>query len=280
MGKQKPGYVFGWKYGGDGYQLYVQQRTKKTREDDIPSGYDKCSWWPTNKLECATRFKSTEECLSYFREIYWVNENDKSADHFIYGGALQIFMETPSGLCQVKPLEQLPLFDLEALTTIPVFDNRNGETSPSRIDILQEKGFSHDEAKILAAGFILVRYNREEKRVDLATPKGPVPDSWLKGLPEKTYAAAERSLGYLLDAPSYIQVDENGYAERSSHKSIKKLVDAGFEFYRQEGVMKGHGTPRIKIASKNWGTWRKFESGAEVVDAWTELMKNEKALQG
>lgn len=266
---RKPGYIFGWYYNGNGHCLYVQKRTPRTPKEEIPPGYEESAWWPTEHEERATRFKGVEECLAYFREIYWI-KGEAEADRFIRN-VLYILKETPFGLLRVQHEEQLSLFDL-----LP----QASALSP-RIEALGRKGFSLDEAKILAAGFNLVRYVREEKRIDSALPDGPEPDTWLKGLPDKTFAAAEKRLAAILEAPREIFVSEGCVSTAyKGNKSWGKLTLAGFDFYRKEGVTPGHGTPRIKCYSRNWGTWEKFETPAQVEAAWEELMKNEKALEG
>lgn len=144
---------------------------------------------------------------------------------------------------------------------------------------LEGRGFYSDEAKILCAGFSLVRYAREEKRIYQVLTDGPITYCWLKGLPFATYAAAEKTLAQLLlTNPLCIQVSESGQV--TGYKNINKLGAAGFDLYRSEGIIPGHGTPRIKCFSKNWGNWNKYASGEEVKAAWDELMKDKKALQG
>lgn len=145
----------------------------------------------------------------------------------------------------------------------------------------QERGFSVDESKILAAGFVLVRYTQEDKTIDIADP-----EEWKSGWvphedsPFKTYAAAERAMSDMLKHPQCICVSSDCGEASSGGRTREKLSKAGFDFYRVEGTIPGHGTPRIKAWSKNWGTWNKYVSGAEVEAAWAELMKDDKALVG
>lgn len=133
--------------------------------------------------------------------------------------------------------------------------------------------YSRDEFKILAAGFSLVKYFREQKtlRLSAADPS----HGWVELDPFTTFAAAERKLKELKEKGN-IESDINGKIDR--HNSLSA---AGFEFYRFEGVIPGHGiAPRIKQGSKNWGTWAKYETPEELKMAWSELMQNPKALEG
>lgn len=144
-----------------------------------------------------------------------------------------------------------------------------------------QQGFSRDEAKLLHAGLSLVRYNREAKTIDLISSgedseKGVV--AWLKheSSPFATYSAAERELKSILSEKGTIEVTLEGQV--TGHKE-SELEAAGFGLYRVEGIVPGHGTPRIKIWP-NWCTWNKYNSPSECKAAWDELMKDEKALQG
>ena len=104
--QQKPGFLFGWKYGGDGYQIYIQRKNKNTEVNDIPSGYDKCSWWTTHKTESATRFKNIGVCIKYLHEI-----RQEEARSMLIEGRIQFFTDTPYGVKQVPaPLQQPTLF--------------------------------------------------------------------------------------------------------------------------------------------------------------------------
>ena len=156
--------------------------------------------------------------------------------------------------------------------------NSAGERALS-LNSYTQLGFSRDEAKLLLAEFTLVRYDREEKVIYFAEPDGDH-SYWNRHVmsPFATYAAAERELKSLLSMLGYIEVTIEGLVNLG-HKN-RELSDAGFDLYRSEGIMPGHGSPRIKCLSKNWGTWQKYETGEEVQAAWDELMKNEKALQG
>jgi len=140
-------------------------------------------------------------------------------------------------------------------------------------------GFSRDEAKLLLAEFTLVRYDREEKAIHFAEPDEDQ-SYWSPHImsPFATYVAAEKELKSLLSMLGYIEVTMEGLVH-PGHKH-RELSDAGFDLYRSEEIVMGHGTPRIKCFSKNWGTWKKYETSEEVQTAWDELMKDEKALQG
>ena len=157
--------------------------------------------------------------------------------------------------------------------------NSANEPDPS-INTYIVQGFSRDQAKLLLAGFTLVRYGRTEKVIYLAVPDEGK-SHWFKhvGSPFATYTAAEKELKDLLSMLGYIEVTSDGLVLVTGRKH-SELSAAGFDLYRSEGIVQGHGTPRIKCFSKNWGTWQKYETGEEVQAAWDELMKNEKALQG
>lgn len=147
-----------------------------------------------------------------------------------------------------------------------------------------EMGFSRDESKLLLAGYSLVRYDRPAKNIDVIS-SGEDRDAgciaWLKHerSPFATYSSAERELKSILSQPFYIEVTMAG--EVTGHKQ-SELLAAGFDLYRSEGIIPGHGhgSARIKCFSKGWGTWKKFDTAEECRAAWDELMKEEKALQG
>lgn len=104
--KKKPGYVYGWKYGGDGYQLYIQLKDKNTAENDIPPGYGRCTWWPTHKIDTATRFRNVEACI---KNLHVIRPDESKA--MLAEGRIQFFVETPYGIKQVsQPLQQPTLF--------------------------------------------------------------------------------------------------------------------------------------------------------------------------
>lgn len=105
---QKLGYIFGWRYGGDSFDLYVQRREKNTPEEDVPPGYSKCSWWVTHNPGKATHFKSLSDCIDYWRKIHWQPEE---TEMHIYDGFLQFFAVGPTGTHRVPgPTRQLALF--------------------------------------------------------------------------------------------------------------------------------------------------------------------------
>jgi len=173
--------------------------------------------------------------------------------------------------------EQLSIFDLE--------EQNLQETSSLQklINMYQDAGLKPDEAKILAAGFILVRYIREEKTVYERLPGDKWHLGWLKlmGSPFATFTQAERQLAAILKDPQVIQVrPETGEVITGTGRCYDKLVLAGFDLYRSEGIVAGHGRPRIKCYTKGWGNWKKFETGKECQKAWDELMLTDKALQG
>ena len=129
---------------------------------------------------------------------------------------------------------QLPLFAL------PIEQAPAG-LSPSLPSVaeLQKKRFALDEAKILRAGFSLVRYDRAEKKV-LKTCKDPLLGWFLVGV-YPTFAAAERQLKECLADPYSVEVTASGTVMNSN--GWAKLRAAGFESYRAEGIVPGHGTP-------------------------------------
>jgi DNA polymerase-3 subunit beta len=173
----------------------------------------------------------------------------------------------------------MPLRDDSLTVTVAspperVVDNQ----SPSISGYIQQ-GFSRDEAKLLLAGFILVRYHRPEKAIWTAFPLNGKA-TWCHHVrsPFETYSLAERQLKEALSQPGYIEVSMTG--EVHAGQKHRELFAAGFDLYRSEGIISGHGTPRIKCASKNWGSWQKYDSGEEAQTAWDELMKSDKALKG
>ena len=139
---------------------------------------------------------------------------------------------------------------------------------------LMKWSWSRDEAKLLAAGFRLVRLDREMKRIDTSCHNPRL--YWTPDTIRETFAAAERDLKQAVEGPeNFIAVSMNGGAGRCA-----KLDSAGFTFYRVEGLTGHHEQCRIKVGP-NWSTWKKFDTPAECQAAWNELMDNDpKALEG
>jgi hypothetical protein len=174
------------------------------------------------------------------------------------------------------PDQQLSIFDLSEQTLPEVSANQK------LIDLYRCGGLFPDEAKILVAGFTLLRYIREDKSISSITPEiPPRRDIWSQVVSAQfaTYSQAERNLAASLKDPQTVQVSPTT-GEIVNGGDRNKLILAGFDFYRTEGIIQGHGTPRIKCASKGWGTWQKYETAGEVKAAWEELMKDEKVLNG
>jgi hypothetical protein len=103
----KKGFVFGWKYGGNGYQLYIQIYPAKMKPEDKPAGMAKCVWGVTAKLEEAHRFKDMDDCLAFYRSRHqWPEDYEVN----IWNGKVQFFQVTDTGIHQVMPVEQPSLF--------------------------------------------------------------------------------------------------------------------------------------------------------------------------
>lgn len=267
----KPAYVLGWKYGGNEYQQYLQRREKDTPDSDVDAGYDKYSWWPTRAADKGSRFKTVDAALAYFRKIFWYHPPEGNVETFIYGGHLQIFESGPAGLRQIPRLtRQKSLFDnLPALVIV--------EKQPDLIKIPAAADcFTRDETKILRAGFVLVRYDRDKKTIQRTWDDSR--RGWAPAIPFNTYAVAEKTLKEMLKIDTMIEVSLDGKANMTT--SSKKLYAAHFDFYRSEGIIPGHGYPRIKQGRKNWATWEKYESAIECQVGWDMLMSGEMALQG
>jgi hypothetical protein len=272
MNPLKPAYIIGWKYGGNEYQQYLQRLEKNTPENDVPPGCAQCSWWPTRYADKGTRFKSIDAALTYFRKIFWYQPPEGNAETFIYDGSLQIFEDGAAGLRQIPRLtRQTSLF-----ASMP--EPEVVEQQPCLIQMPETADcFNCDEHKLLVAGYILVKYNRELKTIQQTYI--PPKRGWAPSVTFGTFAAAERTLKEALAADNVVEVCLEDEVNMTS--SSKKLYAAGFEFYRSEGIIPGHGiSPRIKQGSKNWSTWGKYESPEELKAAWVELMKDQKALNG
>lgn len=252
----KPCYIFGWMSAGTDTQRPAQLYVERVGKD----------WGVSHDPADAYRFKSVDAILTYYRKIGHVHGDPEAR---IYDGSLMIFEHGPAGLRQIPRLtRQGSLFD-----NPPPFVEE-------QIDLLQgddgSSTYSADELKILNAGFALVRYDRDNKTVQCT--REDYLCGWAPPIPFITYAAAEKTLKGMLAADNVVEVLSGGNVNMTT--SSKKLRTAGFEFYRSEGIIPGHGYPRIKIGSKNWGTWAKYETGAECQSAWDELMKDPKALVG
>lgn len=175
---------------------------------------------------------------------------------------------------------QLFLLTEQEMTPTPRLEiiEPSAPSGPSIKDLMKKGAsrFTRDEAKILAAGFHLVKYNRAEKSVHKICTN-PMLGWYLFGI-SKTYAEAERRVKELLVNPLCIEVSGDGTA--TGHVSNHRLSAAGFQFYRSEGIIRGHGTPRIKIGP-NWTTLEKFGTDKQCKKAWDVLMEGDlKALQG
>ncbi len=137
--------------------------------------------------------------------------------------------------------------------------------SPTTIQLtfneLMGWGYKRNEAKILAAGFQLVKYDRYEKQLSVTAvdPRA----GWLHLLARETFSAAERDLETMI-TDGMIYISGNIIAAVPSHKCISALRDKGFEFYRKEDL-------RIKYGS-GWRTWKKFSTPEECTTAWDTLM--------
>lgn len=147
------------------------------------------------------------------------------------------------------------------------------KAGPIAVDILIEVGFSRNAAKLLMAGFSLVSYEREAKTIYATAPN--LRDGWIALDPFTTYAQAERALDRMLEDPGVVAISRN---KKGSITGGAKHLH-GFTFYRSEGIMQGHGTPRIKMGP-NWTTWKKFDNSEECAAAWEHLLQNDpKALE-
>lgn len=140
--------------------------------------------------------------------------------------------------------------------------------------------FSRDELKVLAAGFQLAEYSREEKMVwhsvfDLDNDY----KLWTVAGTYPTYAAAERKLKEL-KASGCIETGLDGKISMSDWFK-NGLRDAGFEFYRVYGL-RNHDQEgfSIRAGSKNWSICQRATSKEELQTAWDQLMLTEKALEG
>jgi len=146
------------------------------------------------------------------------------------------------------------------------------------ISLLVKKGFTRDEAKVLVAGFSLVKYFREEKKV-IASCKDPLLGWYLVGI-KTTYAAAERELKDRLQDAMTVESCVEGKIVMNT--SAKKLYAAGFDFFRMRGVDLQYGeSPKIVQGRSNWSTWGKYETVPAMVKEWFGVvMPDPKALQG
>lgn len=138
--------------------------------------------------------------------------------------------------------------------------------------------FSRDESKVLAGGFNLVKYSRDEKMIWISetTPYA----LWAVVDTFNTYAAAERKLKEL-KAAGYIETSLTGKIIMTGWNQPGGLLKAGFEFYRCYGLNPFDQVCCIKIGSKNWSNMAKYTDENELQKAWIELMATDpKALEG
>jgi hypothetical protein len=137
--------------------------------------------------------------------------------------------------------------------------------------------FSRDQLKLLAAGFQLVRYTRDEKKIE-QSEADPV-NGWCTHEPFSTYAAAERKLKKCKNSGD-IETDLAGKIVMSGWNRPGGLIKQGFEFYRCYGLHSYDTSFCIKVGSKNWSNLAKYPDAAALRIAWDELMKDPKALEG
>lgn len=258
---KKTAYIFGWMSTELPERPSAQLYVYKQRND----------WGVTYDPAEASRFKSVEAVLDWYRANGGVHGDPETNS---YNGHLKIFEDGPLGLRPVpRPTRQGGLFDkLPSLEIV--------EKQPDLIRLPEAADcFTPDERKLLAACYVLVKYDREQKTIQQTYI--PPKKGWAPSVAFQTYAAAERTLKEALAAENVVEVGLDGKVNMSSC-SRNRLLAAGFDFYRSEGVTPGHGhdVPRIKQGSKNWGTWEKYETPEELQVAWDELMKDGKALQG
>lgn len=136
---------------------------------------------------------------------------------------------------------------------------------------------SRDELKVIAAGFPLVKYFREEKIIRVS--EAELANGWCELPPFATYAQAERKLK-ALKAEGHIESNLDGTIVMSGWNQPSGLKQAGFEFYRMYGHETYHTSQCIKLGSKNWSNWQKFTDREETLQAWYQLMQDPKALEG
>ena len=194
--------------------------------------------------------------------------------------ALQASIKSVVGYCGKPPVGQDPKKDIkDVLAALTTFTKTLVPASQPALlpETATSTLYTRDETKILHMGFILVRYDRDKKTVQRTWDNSR--QGWAPAIPFNTYAAAKRTLKDMLKIDNVVEVHLDGKANRTS--SSKKLYAAGFDFYRTDGIIPGHGTaPRIKCGSKGWGTLEKFETAKECQQAWDELMKDDRALEG
>lgn len=138
---------------------------------------------------------------------------------------------------------------------------------------------SRDELKVVAAGFPLVKYFREEKtiRVSEADPA----NGWIELPAFATYAQAERKLKALKEE-GHIESSVDGTIVMTGWNIPGRIKDAGFEFYRRYGHRAydaGMGCC-IKTGSRNWSNLAKYDTTEQLQQAWEHLMQQPKALEG
>lgn len=252
---QKPRYIFGWMSAGTSVQKPAQLYVERTRSD----------WGVVYDPAQATRFKSIEAILSFYRTIGSCHGDVESN---IYNGFLVIFEDGSFGIRPVPRLtRQAGLFDdLE-------WDQPDLVKVPAAMSC-----YSRDERKVVAAGFGLVRYNRDLKTVQI-TNDDPA-TGWGPAVPFNTYAAAERTLKATIEQ-GCIETGLDGKIVMSGWNRPGRLMEAGFEFYRCYGLRNYDTGSCIKVGSKNWSNLAKYGSREELQQAWDKLMSDDpKALEG
>lgn len=143
--------------------------------------------------------------------------------------------------------------------------------------LLSLTAFSRDEIKVVAAGFPLVKYFREDKKLQIS--EADPANGWTVLEPFSTYAAAERKLKEL-KASGHIETGLDGKIIMSGWNQPGGLLEAGFEFYRCYGFNTYDQGCCIKQGSKNWSHWAKYPGPEDLKVAWNKLMQDPKALEG
>ena len=181
-----------------------------------------------------------------------------------------------------KAYAQMSIFDLverqPAIQTDGVSVILADFNQKKRAGIMKKHGFSRDQMKLMDAGFSIVKYIREEKKI-LQNCSTPELGWFLVGV-YPTYAAAERKLKEMKDG-GCIETDLDGTIIMSGWNQPGGLLKAGFEFYRCYGLREYDANCCIKQGSKNWSNWGKYKDQAELREAWDKLMNEDmKALEG
>ncbi len=179
-----------------------------------------------------------------------------------------------------KDFAQMSFFEGEVVTLTPPAQEVILLPLPSEVwskESLVSLGYSVDQAKVLCAGFVLIRMHPGINSIS-HTFTNPH-NRWSVAERYNSFAQMERAFKQELERSNRIATNLAGDIFIGMGNR-NKLYAAGFDFYRLETDTGGHGQNRIKQGRHNWSNYTKADTATKIVAAWKQLMTEPKALEG